>query len=103
MISVHDFFFQSYVCNGGIFDVEGISGFIFRMKPCVACHEPPTTPLMPLHTENTLSFFSLLLPALRNPRTADVLSAKLQAGKAAQVDGPFIFFTCQPKYHKVHP
>ena len=103
MISVHDFFFQSYVCNGGIFDVEGISGFIFRMKPCVACHEPPTTPLMPLHTENTLSFFSLLLPALRNPRTAEVLSTKLQAGKAAQVDGLLYSLLDNQKYHKVRP
>ena len=48
----HDFFSKLR-----IFDVEGTSGFIFRMKPCVACHEPPTTPLKPLHTEYTLSFF----------------------------------------------
>ena len=98
------FFFQSYVCKRGIFDVEGISGFIFRIKPCEACHEPPTTPLKPLHTEYTLSFFSPcccpLDETLEPPRFSQPNSRQ---EKRLRLTGLLYSLLDNQKYHKVRP
>ena len=84
--------------------MEGTSGFIFRMKPCEACHEPPTTPLKPLHTEYTLSFFSPCCCPLYETLEPPMFSQPNSRQETRlRLTGLLYSLLANQKYHKVRP